>query len=202
MNTHKQYALFRNRIESFPDWKLTAAATAVTERAWPNFALFTELTEFGDSSVIMHCLNMLWDNIAGHQSAKNFERLLEKVDDNTPNLDDFDMFGVQPALDTIVSLTCAINCAMTPNTDEAASALTLSLSTIGKFIKYAEVPELNGTELAQYIEEHDLYKQHLDFLDELLIRLERQKKQSPDFMKEIRTEAKNEGVSQLGISLD
>ena len=202
MNTHKQYALFRDRIESFSDWKLTAAATAVTERAWPNFALFSELAEFGDRSTVRHCLNMLWDNIAGHQSAKNFERLLEKIDDNTPNPDDYDMFGVQPALDTIVSINCAINCAMTPSSDEAASALTLSLSTIGKFIRYAEVPELNGTELAQYIEEHDLYKQHLDFLDDILSRLKNQKKQSPDFMKEIRAQAQNNGVSQLGISLD
>ncbi|AMO55453.1 hypothetical protein GZ77_10115 [Endozoicomonas montiporae] len=202
MNTHKQYALFRDRIDSFTDWKLTAAATAVSERAWPNFALFSELAEYGDSPTVRHCLNMLWDNIAGHQSSKNFERLLEKIDDNTPNPDDFDMFGVQPALDAIVSINCAINCAMTPSHDEAASALTLSLSTIGKFIRYAEVPDLNGTELAQYIEEHDLYKQHMGFLDNMLDILKTQKKQNPDFMKEVRAMAQNDGISQLGISLD
>ena len=202
MNTHQQYTLFSNRLEPFPDWKLIAAATAVTERAWPNYALFSELAEFGTASEIRHCLNMLWDHIAGHQSAKNFERLLEKVDPNTPDLDDFDMFGVQPALDMIVSLTCAINCSLAPNTDEAASALTLSLSTVGKFVRYSEVPELNGTELNQYIEKHDLHVQQMSFIDEVLDTLAKQKKQNPDFMKQLRALSQNDGVSHLGISLD
>ncbi|WP_419835815.1 DUF416 family protein [Endozoicomonas atrinae] len=202
MNTRKLYAQYSRQIELFSHWQLTTLASAVTERAWPNFALFAELAEFGQPDDVRHCLNMLWDFTAGLQSSKNFERLLERLDENTPIPEDFDMFGVQPALDFSVSLNCAINCAMKASIDEAASALTVSLSTIGKFIKYTEAAELKGTELTQYIEEHELFEIQLRFIHELISMVSQQKKPSKEFTKELRLLSANDGVSQLGISLD
>ncbi|WP_066017059.1 DUF416 family protein [Endozoicomonas atrinae] len=202
MNTRKLYAQYSRQIELLSPWQLTTLATAVTERAWPNFALFAELAEFGQPDDVRHCLNMLWDFTAGLQSSKNFERLLERLDENTPIPEDFDMFGVQPALDFSVSLNCAINCAMKASIDEAASALTVSLSTIGKFIKYTEAAELKGTELTQYIEEHELFEFQLRFIHELIWMVSQQKKPSKEFTKELRLLSANDGVSQLGISLD
>ena len=201
MNTRRQYAIFIHRLENLPEWKLTAVTTAIAERSWPNFALFSELVEFGDAPESRHCLNMLWDNVAGHQSAKNFERLLEKLEPSIPNLDEFEMFGAQPAHDAIISAVCAVNCAMAPDAGEAASALTLSLSTIGKFIKYSEALELNGIELQQYVEQHEMYLQQLDFIDEVFDTLTKAK-QTPETMKKLRTLAKNDGISHIGISLD
>ena len=122
MNTRKQYAFFLKQIQSLKPWQMTALASAICERAWPNYALFADITEFGTPADVRHCLNMIWDNAAGLQSAKNFERLLEKLDANTPELDDFDMFGVHPALDFIVSLNCAVNCAMAIEPQDAEVA--------------------------------------------------------------------------------
>ena len=201
MNTRKQYALFIRRLENLPDWKLTAITTAIAERSWPNFALFSELVEFGDTDECRHCLNMLWDNIAGHQSAKNFERLLERLEPSIPDLEEFEMFGAQPAHDAIISAVCAVNCAMAPDAGETASALTLSLSTIGKFIKYSEALELNGIELQQYIEQHEMYLQHLDFIDEVFEAISKSK-QNPETMKRLKAIARNDGTSHIGISLD
>ncbi|MGI9273606.1 MAG: DUF416 family protein [Endozoicomonas sp.] len=202
MNTKNQYATFQRKLQRLSGWKLTAAAAAVTERSWPNFALFAELADFGEPADVRHSLNMLWDHVAGHQSAKNFERLLEKLEPNVPDLDEFDMFGAIPAHDAVVSLICAVNCAMTPSSDETASALTLSLSTVGKFIKYTEADELKGTELSQYIEQSEAYLQQQGFIEEVLKILEQQKKQNPEFMMQLRRLSQNEGVSQLGISLE
>ena len=202
MNTRQYYASFQRQIQHFSDWQLTALATAVTERAWPNFALFAELVEFGEPQELRHCLNMLWDHIAGLQSSKNFERLLERLDDNAPVEHDYDIFGVQPASDFTVSLHCAIECAMKASVDDAASALTLSLSTIGKMIKYAEADELKGVELSQYIEDHELFASHMAFIDELIAMVSNQKAQHKDFAKQLRLLSANEGVSQLGIALD
>ena len=204
MNTRKQYAFFLKQIQSLKPWQMTALASSICERAWPNYALFADITEFGIPSDVRHCLNMLWDNAAGLQSAKNFERLLEKLDDNTPELDDFDMFGVHPAMDFIVSLNCAVNCAMAiePQDAEVASLLTLSLSTIGKFIKYAEAPELKGTELTQYIEQHELYMIQMDFIEGLMQEVSDLPKQNKNAVRELKNLAANEGISHLGISID
>lgn len=201
MNTQQLYTHYFAKIQQLTPWQLTTLATAVTQRAWPNFALFAELTEFGNIEDVSHCLNMLWDYCAGAQSAKNFERLLERLDENTPAPEDFDMFGVQPALDFAVGLHCAINCAMKASADEVASAFTVSFSTIGKLIKYSEAPELKGTELAQYTVGHDLYQVHQQFVTELITIVSGQQKQGRDFIRELQRFSANEDISQLGISL-
>ncbi len=201
MNTQQLYTHYFRQIEHLAPWQLTALATAVTQRGWPNFALFVELTEFGDLDAVSHCLTMLWDCSAGLQSAKNFERLLERLDENTPVPEDFDMFGVQPALDFAVGLHCAINCAMKASVDEVASALTVSFSTINKLIKYTERHGLKGTELIQYIAGHELYQVHQQFVAELITMVSQQQKQGREFIRELQQFSANDGISQLGISL-
>ena len=202
MNTRKQYALNIKQVNELPAWKLSAITTALAEQSWPNFALFADITEFGHTDDVRHCLNMLWDHVAGQQSAKNFERLIERLDDSTPSPDDYDMYGVQPALDTIVGIHCALQCAMTPSEEEAASIMTLSLSTVSKMIKYSEGDSLKGTELSQYIEQHPLYLSQQTFIDTLLEIVRKEKKQTIQAMRAIREFARNDGVSQLGISLE
>ena len=197
-----QYALFLKQLQNLKPWQLTAIATAVTERTWPSFALFSEVTEFGQPNDVRHCLNMLWDNVAGLQHSKNFERLLEKLDANTPDLDDFDMVGAQLALDVIVSMNCTINCAMEASDSEVASVMTLSLSSIGKFVKYSEATDLKGTELTQYIEQHELYSVQTEFLNELVKLVSAEERQSKVFARSLQKMAANNGVSQLGIGID
>ena len=199
MNTHQLFGKFHRQLDALSHWQLTAITAAVTERAWPNYALFCELAEFESANELRHSLNLVWDFTAGLQSAKNFERLLERLEDGTPAAEEYDMFGVQLALDFTASLHCTINCAMKSSVDEVASSLTLSLSTIGKFIKATEAEELHGTELSQYIENHELYEVQQLFIDELLRMVKAQKKASKQFTKELRAFAANEGVSQLGI---
>ncbi|MCL6271621.1 YjaG family protein [Sansalvadorimonas sp. 2012CJ34-2] len=189
------------KLQKFQPWKQTAFATAMAQRSLSNFGLFSQVTGFGDLSELKHCLNMLWDHIAGQQSAKNFERLLERLEEQTPDIDDFDMYGVYPALDAIVSLTTAVHCAMQPSADEALSNGELSLSTIGKFLGQTEASELKGTELSQYIDQHPLTLQHLDFIDEVCTLLSKAKPNA-DMKKKLRELALNDGLSELGISME
>ncbi len=189
------------KLHKFQPWKQTAFATAMAQRSLSNFGLFSEVTGFGDVSELKHCLNMLWDHIAGQQSAKNFERLLERLEEQTPNIDDFDMYGVYPALDAIVSLTTAVHCAMQPSSEEAVSNGRLSLSTIGKFLGHMEAADLKGTELSQYVDQHPLMLQHLDFIDEVCQILGKAKP-NPELKKQLRALACNDNISELGISLE
>ncbi|MTI13674.1 YjaG family protein [Sansalvadorimonas verongulae] len=189
------------KIQKFKPWQFTAFCTAMAQRSLPNYALFSEVTEFGDTAELTHCLNMLWDHVAGQQSAKNFERLLERLEEQTPDVEQFDMYGVYPALDAIVSLTTAVHCSMEPSPEEALSNARLSLATIGKFLSQAEAPDLKGVELSQYIEQHPLTLQHLDFIDEAISLLGKSKP-NQDMKKSLRQLATNDGISELGISLE
>ncbi len=188
-------------LKDFKPWQWTAFSTAIAQRSLPNYGLFSEVTGFGDASELNHALNMLWDHIAGQQSAKNFERLLERLEEQTPDLDNFDMYGVYPALDAIVSLTTAVHCAMNPDSEDADSNARVSFSTISRFTSQVEVPDLSGVELNQYLEKSPLMLQHLDFIDEL-VNLLKNGKPNPETRKALRTLATNEGISELGISLE
>ena len=200
--TDKTYLqILGKKVRHFQPWQQTAFATAFAQRSLNNFGLFSTVTGFGDISELQHCLNMLWDHIAGQQSAKNFERLLERLEEQTPAIDNFDMYGVYPALDAIVSLTTAVHCSMQPSAEEALSNAELSLSTIGKFLGQTEATELKGVELSQYIDQHPLTLQHLDFIDEVCDQLAKAKPNAA-IKKSLRELAINGGFSELGICLD
>ncbi|WP_373691423.1 DUF416 family protein [Endozoicomonas sp. YOMI1] len=65
-----------------------------------------------------------------------------------------------------------------------------------------EAQELKETELTQYIEEHELFEVQRRFISELTRMVCQQKKPSKEFTRELRLLPANDGVSQLGISLD
>ena len=202
LNYRRLYIQTLQRIDGLAPWQLATLATAVTERAWPNFALFCQITEYGQPDELRHALNMVWDYCSGLQSSKNFERYLELLDENTPSTDDFEMFGVEPALDFTTGLHCTLLCAMKSSPEETASALTVSLTTIGKLIEYTEADTLEGIELNDYIEQHELYQAQEAFIDYLIETMLQKPKQAKEFVREMKAVAMNNGVSQLGISVD
>ncbi len=192
----------RKQLESLKPWQQAAFCTAQAERTWPNFALFAELTGFGEAEDVRNTLDRLWEFVAGQRSAKQLERLHEKLDHNIPNPDDYDVYGVQPALDMIVGVTSALSCSITPNFDEAMSAGLLVQSTVGKFIKFSEVPELKGTELNQYIHDHPLSEEQDVFFAELFELFKQHPTAKPAVAKALRRLSENESTSNIGITLE
>ena len=193
-------------LKTMKPWQSTAFATAMAQRSLPNYVLFAEVTGFGDVSELNHCLNMLWDYAAGQQSSKNFERLLERLDEQTPDVNQFAMYGVYPALDMITALTTAIQSAMDPHEDDAYSNARLSLATISQFITEVETTDKDGSErddkaLALLIEQHPLIQHQLDFI-EAAIELLQHAKPNKTMKTSLRELAMNDGVSELGISLE
>ncbi|MBU2710029.1 DUF416 family protein [Zooshikella harenae] len=175
-------------------------AAAILTRSAPNYQLFLELTQFGDIQLFRQALNLLWDFASGQQNQAALEKWLPQIEQHIPDREAFDMYGVHPATDAMLSLSMAMNCALSPSSEEVDGIAQLALKTIGQFLKYSEVPELKGTELQQYIEQHPLYLQQLDFYDELLDTLAKVKL-TPSLIKEIKTLARNDETSHLGISI-
>lgn len=174
-------------------------AAAIITRSMPNYQLFLELTQSGDTQLFRQALNLLWDFASGQQNQAALEKWLPQVEQHIPDREAFDMYGVHPATDAILSLSMAMHCALSPSTEEVDGIAQLALKTIGQFLKYSEATELKGIELQQYIEQHPLYLQQLDFYDELLATLTKAKLTSP-LIKEIRNLSRNDDISHLGVS--
>ncbi len=191
----------KNSLCDLKPWQRTAFATAMAQRSLPNYALFSEMTGFGDTTELSHCLNMLWDCAAGQQSPKNFERLLERLEEQTPNVSQFDMYGVYPALNVITAITTAIYSTMDPTEEDAWSNAQLSLSTISQFLAEIVAPELEGKELSLFIKEHPLNLQQLDFMGEAIALLV-SAKPNKEMKTALRQLAMNDNVSELGIDME
>lgn len=193
-------------LKQLKHWQQVAFITALAERNLPNYQLFSEICEFGDTRVLRQNLNLLWDCAAGLQSAKNFESQLDLLEENTPDPQKFDNYGAYPALDCCVLINSALSCAMKESLDEVLNATELSLSTVAQLIDFTErldsVVDSDEDNFDQYIAQHSLYLQELDFQHQLFKLVSQHSNPSKSLIKLLRTLAQNEGVSSIGIAID
>lgn len=188
-------------LETFEPWQLTAFSAALTERMFPNFALFARLVDFGDPARMRLLLDAIWDSLSGTGARVNFEAQLDQVEANMPDLDEYDMYGAMPALDAMVALNATINCLLEKDRSEAANVGQLSRETVATFIEVTESDdELSDEDLVRLINTHDLMLAEDSFREEVIERLRGRKQPTAAFIQELRTLARNEGVSNIGIS--
>ena len=190
-------------LESFEPWQLTAFSAALTERMFPNFALFARLVEFGDAAKLRQILDGVWNSLSGQGAKMNFEVQLDSVDANMPDLDEYDMYGALPALDAVVALNATLNCILEKDVSMAASIGQLSRECVATFLEVTEGDDqMSDEELVKLINTHDLMQAEDAFREEVVERLRGQKHANPDFIGTLRELARNEGVSNIGISDD
>lgn len=174
-------------------WQDLAYCLAITERMAPNYALFHELTEFGDVAVINNALDLMWSCVAGHEQVINFEKQLEKIEVITPDLAAYDFFGVRPALDTCVAVTqlldiCALHEAVQKETFD-----TINQSTIEA---YLDVIDYQGEHA-----EHSLSVDSRAFALEISHVLDNESKKRLERVNALKSLVRSLSVSNIGISL-
>ncbi|RRJ83443.1 YjaG family protein [Aestuariirhabdus litorea] len=183
-------------------WQQIAFITALAERSLPNYRLFSELCQSGDASVLRQNLNLLWDCAGGLQGAKNFDKQLDLLEENTPDPARFDSYGARPALDCCVLVNAALSCAMKSNLDDCQSASTLSLATLTDFLEFSGAIDGADPDCDAQLQAHPLHQQEVAFQQALCKRLLQSPNPNKQLIQDLRTLAANEGVSQLGISAE
>ena len=119
------------------NWQDVAYSCALIERMLPNYALFSELCEFGDSNVLVSALDLVWSCTAGHMQKVDFEKQLDKLEMATPRYEDFDSFGVRPALDACVALNMLLDVCAGQQSLDVESFEKLYLSTINAYLDFS-----------------------------------------------------------------
>ncbi|WP_157618701.1 DUF416 family protein, partial [Vibrio sp. HI00D65] len=79
------------------------------ERMYPNYAMFCENTEFAEARIYRDVLDSIWEILTVKTAKVNFERQLEKVEELFPSADDFDFYGVYPAMDACQGLATLVH---------------------------------------------------------------------------------------------
>lgn len=195
--------LLESQLQELDKPKLIAYCVAITQRQFPNFALFSNLVEFGDAKKMANVIDGLWQSIVPGGAQMNFELQLTKVEENMPDLNLFDMYGASPALDAITSLHGTISCLLADEFEEAVTISLVSRETVAGFIEVTEGDDqMSDTDIMRLISGHSLMEQEEEFQQAVMSKLQSAKVLDKAFVAQLREFATNQGVSNIGISAE
>ncbi|MBZ0332921.1 hypothetical protein MARI_07270 [Marinobacter sp. JH2] len=193
---------FLKAVSQLQGWRECAYLLALAERAFPNYALFADAVGMKSGGKMRQLLDLAWGTLQLDTSEAAIPQLLSKLETLSPNVDEFDAYGVYPAFDFCQLLEQALLNRLNPNKHRATDASQLATKTVMDFVEMSEGEGMDDDELIRLFEQHPVLKEDKIFQRDTVLALKRQRVPSEDFIEELRNDASNEGVSNLGISLD
>lgn len=185
--------LTSNAFQALTEWQDQAFGLAMAERNLPNYSLFHEATKFGDPDFARKLMNKGWSYLSGElNSLKSLERHLEEWEDLIPDPEDFDAYGVYPALDEAVAIQSAILAILDPVYRVGQDCSELSCSTIASFLEVIDANEEDSM---------TFWEQELSFQQVLIDKVQAVGTPSGQSVNQIKRYAQGDGSSQIGICL-
>ena len=173
-------------------------AACLIQRMLPNYLLFCEAFGAGDANIAKSIVDVIWEKLMLPQSSINMASQLAKLEAITPALEDFDGFGVYPANDFCVALGELLE-----NFDQFTDEMLIEISQISAE-GIVTLLEVQGEDLEQ-LTMHPLWQEEAFFQREVYNRLYDMLLAASDKkaqLKSLRDYSRNDGVSNLGVSLD
>lgn len=127
------------RLERLESWQHVTFMACLCERMYPNYAMFCKQTEFGDGQIYRRILDLIWETLTVKDAKVNFDSQLEKFEEAIPAADDYDLYGVYPAIDACVALSELMHSRLSGETLEHAIERAVVLLT-GEYISERELP--------------------------------------------------------------
>lgn len=198
----KKPPTFNQCLRRLQPWQQLAFATALAQRAAPNYLLFCEATDFGDPESYRKLLALLWEAQLAKAAKINWSVQLEKLPELQPDPNDFAVYGVYPALDAVMALELAVEQALRVDEESAIRASRLSRSSVRQYLELQAPESLDEQAVSGWVRDQDLMQDEQAFQDELLAQVSAHFQPQPELLKQIKQLAENQGVSNLGISLE
>ncbi|HBM51378.1 YjaG family protein [Marinobacter sp. UBA3607] len=193
---------FLKAVSQLQGWRECAFLLTLAERAFPNYALFADAVGMKSGGKMRQLLDLAWGMLQKDASEAAIPQLLSKLETLSPNVDEHDAYGVYPAFDFCQLLEQALLNRLNPNKHRATEASQLATKTVMDFVEMSEGEGMDDDELIRMFEHHPLLKEDKLFQRDTVLALKRQRTPREDFIAELKAEAANDGVSNLGISLD
>lgn len=195
------------RIRELSIQKQFILGATLVQRMLPNYQLFSETTGFGDTHVLQSALAVMWERIVSRKVVIDFEKQIEKVEPCVPELNDFDMVGVYPAIDTATALISLIQGVEEEDGKYLVDVSKISQASVSKMIEFELACEMDTTsdEIMienQQIREHPLMQYEMSFLGELLDKIESLGKVDSATVREMRKYAHHDGMTNIALSLE
>ncbi len=193
---------FLKAVSQLQGWRECAFLLALAERAFPNYALFADAVGMKSGGKMRQLLDLAWGTLQQDTEEAAIPQLLSKLESLSPNVDDYDAYGVYPAFDFCQLLEQALLNRLNPNKHRATEASQLATGTVMDFVEMSEGEGKDEDQLVRLFEQHPLLKDDNIFQRDVVLALKRQRTPREEFVSQLRNDAANDGVSNLGISLD
>ena len=122
-------------VRLLEEWQQITLGAALVTRMMPNYALFCDVTGTGSSTVFGNILNLVWEFASGQNAHIDFDKQQDKLEAITPDPEQFDLYGVWPALDAVVALASLLSASERFSSAEISAIATLSHATIIHFLE-------------------------------------------------------------------
>ncbi|HEA50920.1 YjaG family protein [Marinobacter antarcticus] len=192
---------FLKAVSQLQGWRECAFVLALAERSFPNYALFADAMDLKTGGKMHQMLDLAWGTLQEDAAETAIPPLLVKLEALSPDVDAYDAYGVYPAFDVCQLLEQALLNRLNPSKHRATEASQLATGTVMSFIELSEGEGLEEDELVRLLDSHPLMKEDKTFQRDMVLALKRQRTPIEQFIRDIRKDAANDGVSNLGISL-
>ncbi|HHF4954760.1 hypothetical protein BV202_01194 [Haemophilus influenzae] len=185
------------RLENLESWQHLTFMAALCERMAPNFKLFCQMNELSaEAKTYQNILNLVWEYLTIKDVKINFENQLEKLESIIPDVNDYDSFGVVPALDACQALAEILHAIIAGETLEKAVEISLiSLGTIRALLETETGRDCSESKL----KENEDIQTELDVQWQVYRLLKECEKRDIELILALKNEIRTEGISNIGI---
>ncbi|MGB9098631.1 YjaG family protein [Erwinia sp.] len=185
------------RLEKLESWQHVTFMACLCERMYPNYWAFCQQTGFGDSQIYRRILDLIWETLVIKDAKVNFDSQLEKFEEAIPASEDYDLYGVYPAIDACVALSELLHSRLSGETLIHAIAVSeASITTVAMLEMTQAEREMTDEEL----KENPAVEEEWDIQWEIFRLLSACEERDLDLIKGLRSDLKEAGISNIGIN--
>lgn len=185
---------FYSRLQKLMPWQQTLFALALTERMYPNYGLYAEVTGQGHAPELREAMDRLWQMLGEKGVRIDYAAEIARWEAQLPEPETETCYGVYPALDVCMGLITTYYSISGRVGDESIDVSKISLGSVISFLEMQEERELSEEELY----DAELVALEMEFQAELLKRVAQPRQD--DLIAAVRAFATDSGLSNLGIA--
>lgn len=187
------------RLEKLEPWKQITFMACLCERMYPNFAMFCDSTEFAEPRIYRDILDSVWEQLTVKSAKVNYERQLEKLEEIIPSSEDFDFYGVYPAIDACIGLSTLLH-GLLDRDDLFESMQKISQQSVQTVAQLEEAQ--TGLEITNDNQkDNEAVCEEWDVQWAIFRPLKDAQERDIELIKDLRFELREDGVSNIGVSL-
>lgn len=187
------------RLEKLESWQHLTFMACLCERMYPNYFMFCRQTGFADSQLYRRVLDLVWEILTVKDAKVNFDSQLEKLEEVIPTPEEFDIYGVYPAIDACVALSEVVHSRLSGETLE--HAIKVSEASIGT-VAMLEMTQAGYEMTDEQLKELPAVEEEWDIQWEIFRLLAACEERDIELIKGLKSDLREAGISNIGIALE